>query len=50
MVFVFYQKMEGEPTGQVLTLWTTERRMDVHTDFSTGMLAHENSYLASIGQ
>ncbi len=34
----------GEPTAQSVTFMTTQRQMDAHLEFETGMLAHE-SYL-----
>ena len=35
----------GEPTGQSVTLWPGKKRMDVHLEFDTGILAHQCHYV-----
>lgn len=40
----------GEPTGQTIHLWPTERRIDATCDFDTAVLAHEAFYLLELAR
>jgi hypothetical protein len=40
----------GEPTGQVLHLWGTDRRIITNLDFDTGCLAQECFYLSEMAK
>ena len=40
----------GEPTGQSVTLWATEKKMDEHLNFETGLLAQESYLLTHLAR
>jgi len=38
----------GEPTGQAVTLWPNERKMQPHLEFDTAMMTHERHMVAEM--
>jgi hypothetical protein len=40
----------GEPTGEVLHLWPTDRRIMTNLDFDTGILAQEHFYISEMAK